>query len=135
MPLPKVGHPDYFEGRIQAYPKGVSNPTITLPNGRSLRYKYLDGYGEQYLLKLPDFNANINSKLVARDLEEKVDDKWVPIETFKSFSSKEMSIIRDSIDKADPQFDGQVDITNPVTGETKYLPLISLHDFFFQREI
>lgn len=54
-PIPVPGEPDYFVDRIKPYPSGLDNiyVSFTTRAGKELRYKYLDGHGEQYLLKLP----------------------------------------------------------------------------------
>lgn len=137
MPLPKPGDPDYFSDRIKNYPVSVDQVYLylTTSKGKKLRYKYLDGTGEQYLLKLPDSHTNINSKLIARGLEYQMDTTWITVSDFKLFSSREMGEIRDHLDSNDPQFDGTIVITDPQTNRTQYVSLIGLHDFFFQRGI
>lgn len=134
-PLPRVGERNYFKDRIQPYPKREVSPEFTTQRGHLVRYKFLNGYGEQYLLKLPDFNTHINSKVIARELEMQVDGKWIRVEDFGVFSSRETAEIRDHMEKMDPQFEGAITITDPSSGNIKYLSLIGLHDFFFQRGI
>ena len=135
LPLPRPGEKGYFVDRIQPYASKEDYLYLTTMSGKKLRYKYLDGFGEQYLLKLPDYNTNINSKLYARELQMDIEGKWITVSDFKLFSAREMNQLRDDIDARDAQFEGAINVENPATGETRYISLISLHDFFFQRGI
>lgn len=134
LPFPTKNSKDYFSGRIQPYPKAVEYPTLIVGE-KKIKINYLDGEGELYLLRLPDHRSSINSKLIARNIQMEVKGEWMPIESFAIFSSREMSRIRTWVDEVDPNFDGLISITDPSMGTSKLLPLISLPDFFFPREI
>ena len=137
-PFPKPGEPDYFVDRIKPYPVGVDQPlcSLELASGKKIQYKFMDGHSERYLLKLPEFQSNINSRIVARNLELWVDSKWVKVENFKMFSPADMRELRNSLEEVDEQYDGIIEIKNPYNdGEKVNLNLLAIHDFFYPREI
>lgn len=134
--FPKPGDPEYFEERIPPYKSNSPYQTILLDDGRELRYKYLNSYGERYLLKLPETEKHINQQLLARDLSLLIDGSFVKVESFKSFSSKAMAKIRASISENDPEFAGLTTLENPYeTGVSQTISIIQVQDFFFPREI
>jgi len=135
-PFPEPGTPGYFKYMIEPYPeKQVKTRELELSKEKRLRYGYLDGHGENYLMKLSDSERSINSGLKARGIEIFDNNEWVPIKNFKGFKTWEMAKIRDDVDKFDKQFDGMTDIKNPHTNEIVSIPLLSITDFFFPREI
>ena len=136
--FPKPGEENYYKDRIIPYPTPVSTSEVsrTLTTGKKISFRYMDGTGEKYLMKLPEFQLTVNSRLVARGFKLEVDGNFVEVETFKVFTSKEMAEIRDLVETLDPQFDGVVEIENPYErNQSIKLQLLSLNSFFFPREI
>lgn len=134
--LPEPGDPDYFKYRVEPYTSQEAFRELTLGSGKNVRYKWLDGHGENYMLNLTDGQRSINTPLKARFIELKLEDgNWVKITDFGSFKPIEMSEIRADIEKWDKSFDGLTDIQNPYTKEVISIPLLSIPDFFFPRQI
>lgn len=133
LPFPEIGDPNYFEGRIQPY-LSLDLVEVETCKGKKLRYKYLDGVGEKYLLKLTDKDRTINKNLLARNLEMKTPDGlWSTVKSFKEFNTQEMSELRSNI-KCDPLFDGLIDVELP-DGSTDSISLLNISDFFFPAQI
>ncbi len=130
-PLPEPDDPDYFKYRILPYNSKEPFKELTLGQGKVIRYKWLDGHGEAYMVNLPDSKRSINTPLRARFIELKTEDGWIRISDFKDFKPIEMAKIREDIDKNDSAFDGLTDLRNPHTGEEVSIPLLSIPDFFF----
>jgi hypothetical protein len=138
QPPPKASDPGYQGDCIKHYPMGMDTTQVVkvLESGKKVSFRFLDGVGERYLMKLPEFALNANSRILARGFALEVGSNWVPVETFKSFSSKEMASIRAWIEELDPQFDGIVEVENPFERNQKAsLSLLGINDFFFPREI
>lgn len=134
--LPKPGEPGYFEERIPPYKSNDPFQTLILDDGREVRYKYLDSYGEKYLLKLPETERHINQQLLARDLSLRIDGQFIKVESFKNFSSRAMAKIRAHVSENDPEFSGLTTLENPYeTGVSQTISIIQVQDFFFPREI
>jgi hypothetical protein len=136
---PEEGEENYFKYRIPPYYNISENGLreLTLSTGKKIRYKYLDGHGEDFLLKRSPEERTANASLKARKLSlyNPDSDKFQELPNFSAFTSKEMAEIRKDLREKDPQFDGITEITNPKTGEELSLPLIGITDFFFPREI
>jgi len=134
--FPQPGDPEYFKYRIAPYTEQKTDTKeLVLKSGKKVRYGFLNGHGENYLLNIADDNRTINAGLKARGLELWQDGEWIKVENFKEFKAYEMASLRDSIEKEDKQFDGLTDITNPYSGEVLAVPMLSIQDFFFPREI
>ena len=135
--LPKPGEPGYFKYRVEPYESTGVYYEFDLISGKRVRYKMLDGHGENYILKLPENQANINTQLRARFIELffKNSQEWIKVEDFKVFSTRDMAEIRAHVEKYDKSFDGLTDIQNPYTKATLTIPLLSIPDFFFPRQI
>lgn len=135
LPFPSEGQPNHSPQRIKPYVLKEEDLILELAPDKIITIDYLDGYGESYLLKLPENKTHINSRLFARNIRVLKGQESLKVENFSQFSSREMSKIRTWVDEVDPQFDGLVSIENPMDGTTRYLSMISLPDFFFPREI
>lgn len=142
--FPEPGDPLYHKERIKPYTKrkeeGVDAEHIfdrvfELNSGKIVKFNLMNGKGENYLLKLPIEKRSANAELKARDLSIWIEDKYIKIETFKGFTSREMAEIRRVVDSQDSVFDGLTTIENPYSGEESQLPLLHIPDFFFPREI
>lgn len=106
-----------------------------LVSGKRVRYKYMDGAGEKYLLGLPQNQLTRNAEIKARGLELFRNDKWEKVENFKPFSTSDMRQIRTDIKLMDPVFQGLTDLENPKDGEIISIPIIASPDFFYPEEI
>lgn len=154
LPFPtKVSDPSYDSERVSPYhikpqPDGfiylnslgeilsdipTNDPLESEP--KILRMTLLNGYGEKKLLTMGETRMNVNSKLIARNISQLIGGNYHVIESFRNFSSKEMALIRKVLVSIDKEFDGLVEITNPVTGETRNIPLLTIPSFFFPQEI
>jgi len=136
-PFPDPESKDYPFKAIKPYnePISVTHIKRTLSTGKVVQFKYMDGYSEQYLIKLPEFKVDVNSRLVARDLQLQINEEWVKVENFKVFKSREMMELRNMIEEVDEQFDGVIDLVNPYNQDTVKQFLIRIPDFFYPREI
>jgi len=134
---PKKGDLDYNDDRIPSYPAPHTDEYVQLQltSGKKLRFKYLNGVGEKYLLDLIEFEQNINSRLIARELDLFDNGVWVKVISFKPFKALEMMELRRIVEEMDPQFNGIINIENPRTGESQGISMIGLPDFFYPREI
>jgi len=132
----KFNDPDYFEYRIQPhqYQKALTKQ-FTTQSGKVLKYTFINGEGEKYLLKLTPETQSKNKELIARDLQLFLNEKWIKVENFKSFSPIDMSDIRKEIDETDPSISLISQLESPVTHEKIDYPIVSTMDFFFPREI
>jgi hypothetical protein len=134
--IPGEREPRYFKYRIKPYPNGKDSlREFTLTSGKEVRYKYINGYGEKYLLELGNDMLTINAELKARELELKVDSKWYKVENFKPFTARDMQELRADVAINDERFDGLTDLENPSSGNTATIPLIGIQDFFFPRGV
>lgn len=139
--FPHKGSPDFNPERISPYDMEASDDenkfyrVVDLPTGKRIKYSLLNGFGENFLLKLPLEKRNANSALKARKLSLWVEDKFIEVETFKPFTPREMALIRKHVEEQDSDFQGLTTIENPNNGETSQLPLLHIPDFFFPREI
>ena len=104
---------------IPYYPEmtQMKDNELKLSTGKVIRWDYLDGNGEIYLLNLTPNERTRNSKLLARNLRLQVDGNWDKISNFRMFSVKEMAEMRKAILSRDPEFLGTTAITNPDTGQ------------------
>lgn len=132
-PFPEVDTADYFDQRIRPYPKEEFIDGEV--NNMKLRMDYLDGVGEEYLIKLPTNQRTVNKELVARNLRIFSSGDWKPVAHFAAFSARDMMVIRNLAHDNDPPIDGLTTIQNPFTGETLELPLLGIKDFFYPAKI
>jgi len=130
-PAPEKGDANYSPVRFKKYPNNVKDFVLTLKSGKEIRFKFLDGKGELYLLKLKENERTINKQLIARGFSVKKDDKFVVVKNFSFFNAREMAEIRGYMDEQDAPPVADVVIENPFNGESINLPLIALKDFFF----
>lgn len=131
--MPEISDPEYFSQRIKAYPKEeFINGDV---RGMKLRMDYLDGHGEDYMMKLPANQRTVNKELVARNLRVFDAGDWKPVVNFTTFSAREMIYIRNLAHDNDPPIDGLTEIENPVSGELLELPILGIKDFFYPVKI
>jgi len=136
-PFPELGHEEYFPYRIPPHKGGKETTRVVkLSTGKMLRYKYLTGHGEKYLMNLPEEKHTVNAGIIARGLEQEMGkDKWVKVSTFKTFTPREMMDIRKDIDEMDPAIDLVTELEHPESGAVVPYPVVGSPDFFFPREI
>lgn len=126
---------DYYEYRIK--PTGTKEKIheFTIKSGKRLRFEYMNGKGERFLINLPPEKQSKNQELLARNLQVWLNNDWVRIENFKSFKAFEMVEIRKEVFDNDPILEIYTEIENPVTKEILPFPILGSVDFFFPREI
>jgi len=129
--------PQYFKYRLRPHPAGKElHRELTLPSGLHVRYTYMNGKGEKYLMALPDDEQSKNKELIARDLHMKINDNWVKVQNFKSFKAKDMAFLRNDVFEVwDPIIELATELENPHTGEVIPYPILGTNDFFYPREV
>ena len=134
-PFPEKGNPDYFEFRIPPHQFGKDKlREIKLDSGKILRYKFVDGHGERFLMNLTEDQQTINAELLARNLEYKMSENWVRVQNFKTFTSLDMMQIRKDVTENDPTTPMISELEHPVTGQKIDYPVVGAPDFFFPRK-
>lgn len=134
--FPEPGHKGYFKYRIKPHKFGKDyTREFTLVTGKRIKYDFVNGYGEKYLMLLPEDKLSKNQELFARNIFLFLNTDWVKIENFKNFTPKEMAEIRKDIFHNDPVLEIYTDLENPSTKEKVSYPLLASTDFFFPREI
>lgn len=129
-------HQDYFEYRIKPHQHGrLSSLEKILSSGKRVKFDFMNGRGEKYLMKLPDSETSKNHELRARNLQQFIDDKWVEVTNFRNFTAMDMVEIRDFVFTNDPILEIYSDIEHPITHEFVKHPIIGTPDFFFPRRI
>lgn len=120
---------------IPFYPEGVEDYFyVSLPSGRSARFKPFNGESEIYVMKLSENARTRNSDMIARHLELEVDGKWERVFNFSLFSMKDMRELRKNINTFDPTPNTLTTINNPDTGEVQEINIMALPYFFFPEE-
>lgn len=120
------------------YPESIkTSPYIfgAIPSGVKFRMQYLTGVSEKKALEIGLPNLTINKRLVIREFEIENHSVWQKIENFRTFTSKDMVLIRGILDLADKSFDMQVDLKNPNTGKVETISLLQTDDFFFPKTL
>jgi len=133
QPLPTFGEEGYFDQRILPYNFTQGDAIVkTLTTGRTVKMKFLDGHGEEILLKLPPSQRTINSQLSSRAMQVSDDNLgFVKVVNFGVFSSREMVEIRSAVEEFDPPVEGLLHLTHPASREVVPISLIQIRDFFF----
>ena len=134
FPLP--GDKEYFKQRIKPHPFGKDTTKVfKTRTNKELRYRFMNGHGEKYLMDLAPELRSINAELHARNIEQKIGDGWVAVQNFKTFTSMDMVDIRTEIEANDPEIGLTTEIPHPTTKEIIEYPIIASTDFFFPRGI
>jgi hypothetical protein len=135
-PFPKEGDDEYFKYRLKPHEFGTdTSRELPLEGGKKVRYDFMNGVAESYLMKLPEDKQSINQELLSRNIHLFLGDKWVKIYNFKQFNPQEMMEIRKDIDTNDPTLNIASDLEHPQTGEVVPFPILGTNDFFFPRGI
>ena len=133
IPFPTKDSEDYFEQRMLPYPEAEF--LTTKIRELDIRMDYLDGFGEDYLMKLPPHQRTVNQELVARNLRFFEDGEWKIIKNFSSFSARDMLILRNLAHDNDPAIEGLTTLVDPFTGASERVPLLGIKDFFYPVKI
>lgn len=133
LPFPKEGEENYNKERVEPYQTEDTFIELTLSSEKVVRFDYLNGRGEKYILECRDKdNLSINTSLLARNFRlRNLNGNFDIIQNFSCFSSMDMKEIRSYLSKYDREFELMSDITHPKTGITESVSLIQLPDFFF----
>ncbi len=124
-----------FKYQVTPYPNGAElQHEFAISSGKKFRYTYLNGLSEKELLGMNKDNISKNTELTVRKLEWFDQDKWITLSSFKSFSSKEMVEIRESIKKNDEPFDAITEAECPYCKTVDRISLMVQADFFFPGE-
>lgn len=137
LKFPVIGDEDYFQFRIAPHLHGKSmTREVTLSSQKVIRYKFMNGGGEKYLMGLGEDGYSVNAEIFARSLELKIGEKFVIVQSFKVFSTTDMREMRNDISDNDPEVVLISELGHPK--DPKKLinyPIIASNDFFFPREI
>lgn len=135
--MPEQGDKDFYAYRILPYSHDLAYKKFEhqLSSGKQVRFKFLDGHSELYLMKLPIDQQTKNTELKARELEQKIDGEWKKVENFMFFSKRDMAELHKVVGDLDPNFNGITELENPLTREIIKFPIISAKDFFYPVEI
>jgi hypothetical protein len=135
--LPISEDPNYFKYRIKPHKFGKkSERELSLLSGKQIKYEFINGNGEKYLLSLPNSEFSKNKELLARNIQQKIGANWVKVENFKNFSTSDMREIRNDVfELNDPILELATDIEHPMTGQIIQYPIVGTNDFFYPREI
>jgi len=135
-PFPEIGDEDYYEFRIPPHIHGKeTHRELVTKSGKSVKYKFMNGHGERFLMELPSERQSVNAELLARNLELRVGDQWVKVQNFKSFTPMDMMEIRNDVSDNDPGISLVSELTHPKTEEVLQYPIVGTSDFFYPREI
>ena len=127
---------DYFPYRIKPHKYGKERSLeYTTESGKRIKFDFMNGTGEKYLMKLPEAEVSKNQELMARNLQLFLEGKWVRVTSFKPFNSMDMMEIRNFVFENDPVLELYSEIENPITGDKLNHPIIATTDFFFPRQI
>jgi hypothetical protein len=134
LPFPKEGETGYDSERIPPYPTTEPYLEATLASGKVIRFDYLNGLGEKYILeKREKDELSINTNLLARNLSlRNLNGKFDKIENFSNFSPMDMREIRSLVVTFDKEYECMSEVINPDNKEeSQYISLLQLPDFFF----
>lgn len=123
---------------ITPYPEDYTNPTfeVLVPSGKTVTLEYLNGQGENYVLEQSKRNNLVaSSDIISR--RPRVDVGGTPheVKNVNIFSKKDKVAISKAIKQHDSQFPMSVLVTCEHCGTQRYIPLITIQDFFFPEEM
>ena len=126
----------FFEYRIQPHIAGKEKTKeFNTRTGKKLKYTFINGNGEKYLMTLSDNSQSKNQEILARELYLWLEERWTRVQNFKTFSPMEMVDIRNEINENDPTINLVTDLENPITHSKVPYPIVGTTDFFFPRAI
>lgn len=123
-----------FKYQVQPYPDDKLEAEFSISSGKKFKYMYSNGEVEKSLLDIDKNEISMNTKLTVRKLSWWNEDKWMPLSSFRNFSSKEMTEIRKEVGK-DDNFEAVSECKCPSCGVTDKISLMLQPGFFFPGEI
>ena len=134
--FPQKGDPNYFSQRIPPSKLGKQKEReLSLKSVKVIKYNFMDGHAEKWLMSLSEEQQSINVELLARKVQLKMDSGFVKVENFKTFSPRDMMEIRKDVEEYDRAISLITELIHPNTGDKVDYPLIASTDFFFPREV
>lgn len=135
-PFPEKGDPDYYEYRIKPHKFGKeSRKEVKLSSGKLVRYNFMNGHGERWLMTLPVDQQSINAELLGRNIELYLNKEWVKVQNFKTFSPIDMAEIRKDVSENDVPINLISVLEHPITHAKIEYPITGNEDFFYPRKI
>lgn len=121
---------------IRKYKKGATESVeFKTASGKELRFKILTSILEKKGLETNEDNTSRNTKLVVRELEIKVKEKWLRVHKFNIFSSKEASEVRAKVIEYDNPFEPVIKFKCVNCKQPYQLPLFSIPTFYFPEDM
>lgn len=135
-PFPEKGSPEYNEYRIPPHKFGKDkNREFMLKSGKLIRYTFMNGNGERWLMKLTSDQQSINAELLARNIQINLNGQWVNVQNFKTFNPYDMMEIRKEVIENDMTVNLISELEHPITHQKIEFPIVGTQDFFYPREI
>jgi len=136
MPFPGPEDEEYYKYRIKQHPHGKDESRkITLASGKKVRYNFMNGVAEKYLMELPQDRQSVNAELFSRGVAQEINKAWVPVQNFKGFTPNDMRELRNDIKANDPDLALITELYHPVDGSRVDYLIVGTNDFFYPREI
>lgn len=138
---PKKYQKSDFEYQIFPAPLGSkTEEELLLPSNLKVKYDMMTGKGEIKILDLVGDNpekAKISKNLdyLARNLQVFHEGKWQPVYSFAIFGSKDMKVLRNSVDTNNAQWSMLSELECPKCGNKHLVALTNIEDFFFPVEV
>lgn len=134
--LPSDDEVENKPNAVPYYPSGkqIKDICINLSTGKVLYFDLLNGYGEQFIMRLSEDKQTRNAELMARNLKLVVNGNPEKVTNFRCFTVREMAEIRKFISANDPTWYGMTELENPRTGEKTTYPIMAAKSFFYLTE-
>jgi hypothetical protein len=113
---------------------GVLQRTLELASGKKIRYKFRTGLADRKSLEIPEEEVSLNTLLAIRELElETSPGKWLKLQNYEVFTSRDMKEIREDIKIHDPIFNviSEITCTNRTCKKLTKVNMMEQPDFFF----
>lgn len=126
----------YFEFLMPPYRTRDKHHEFTTQSGKVLRFRFQDGLSEIYMMEATEETNTKNTELYARGLEMKMDgnDNWVKVQSFATFSARDMRDIRGQVKQHDPAYE-LMTVVESDQGQVQSIPLVMIQDFYFPEGI
>jgi len=132
--FPLQGEEGYFKYKIPPYPEDAySLFELSLQSGKRVRMGLMNGEGQSYIMNQEFVSKNTDFK--ARNLEIDIEGKWVKVENFAMFSSRDMVELRAWEKEIDPKYLPITEIEHPHTKQLIEFNMLNSPDFFYPVEI
>lgn len=131
---PQLDEEGYDERVIQPYRTPGDWAEGETSSKKRFRFKYLTAEDEIKSTGMRVDDLTINDKLRIREFQLFMSTQtWQKIERFNILSSKDMSEIRTTLERVDPEFNFITTFPNPDTGRQEQQTLLAVPGFFFPR--